>query len=99
MKLWTLLNSLVDSTPKRPVTASDIVDATGLNERTVKVHLFALIGEGWVDYRAVEPSGRGRPPRCYWLTEEGRSEVTRYLRTQAEANAFLGRLGLRPSVI
>lgn len=69
----------------RPVTSSELAEATGRHANTVRVQLRRLAGAGLVE-RTFDRQGRGRPSHLWALTPAGSSAV----RAQ-EADGNLGR--------
>jgi len=57
-----------------PATASTVADALELTDVAVRQHLTALEADGFVVCSNGTPSGRGRPPTTWALTDRARSE-------------------------
>ena len=62
-----------------PVSAATLADALGLTPAAVRRHLDAMLADGLVAAREAFPvggRGRGRPARCFVLTDAGHAAMT-----------------------
>lgn len=60
-----------------PVTAAALAGVLGLTPAAVRRHLDAMLAEGLVDIRTAHGTrGRGRPARCFVLTDAGHAAMT-----------------------
>lgn len=62
-----------------PVTAAALAGTLGLTPAAVRRHLDAMLADGLVDTRSVTAQGsrgRGRPARCFVLTDAGHAAMT-----------------------
>jgi len=64
-----VLRALVDNPD--PMTVAELALALGGHPNTMRLHLQALLVDGWVAELPLTPHGRGRPPKAYAATDAG----------------------------
>lgn len=80
-----------------PTTQAALVKLAGLHPNTVREHLSALVGQGFVRRERAVPSGRGRPAWLYETTGEVHPADSDYAELAAVLAASLARSSADPA--
>lgn len=80
---------------REPLAQAALVGISGLHPNTVREHLETLVHRGLVSRSRAEPSGRGRPPWLYALTEEA-PETSEYAGLTAALASAIVRASATP---